>query len=85
MQNINEVFEPVEVIAHFDKLKVKILRFKWKSEVYKVTDMLQSWKIPKSEGFVTHFIVICGESDMMCELSFCNTDMKWEIVRYDSL
>lgn len=85
MQNINEVFEPIEVIAHFNKLKIRILKFKWKSEVFKVTEMLQSWKIPKREGFVTHFMVLCRESDLMCELSFNNTDMKWEIVRYDTL
>jgi plasmid rolling circle replication initiator protein Rep len=85
MLKINEVFEPVEVIAHFKNLKIEILRFKWNGSVYKISEMLQSWKIPNGEGFNTHYVVTCKDKDLLCELSFCNTDMKWELVRYDSI
>ncbi len=85
METANQVFEPVEVIAHFSKLKLQIIRFKWNGSVYKVTEMLQSWKIPAREGFVTHYVVTCRDKDLLCELSFSNTDLKWELVRYDSL
>ena len=85
MLKVNQVFEAVEVIAHFNNLKIQILKFKWKDSVYKVTEMLQSWKIPEGHGFVTHYIVTCQENDLLCELSFSNIDMKWELVRYDNL
>lgn len=85
MLKINQVFEPVEVIAHFSNLKIQIVKFKWNDSVYKVTEMLQSWKIPVREGFVIHYIVICKEKDLLCELSFNNADLKWELVRYDNL
>ncbi|MDQ3021220.1 MAG: hypothetical protein M3R36_11730 [Bacteroidota bacterium] len=85
MLKVNQVFEPVEVIVHFNNLKIQIIKFKWNSSVYKVTEMLQSWKIPAREGFDTHFVVTCKEKDLLCELSFNNTDMKWELVRYDDL
>jgi hypothetical protein len=85
MSKTNQVFEPVEVIVHFNKLKIQIIRFKWNGSVYKVTEMLQSWKIPAREGFVIHYVVICKDKDLLCELSFNNTDMKWELVRYDNL
>lgn len=85
MEKINEVFEPVEVIAHFNKLKIVILRFKWNGNVYNVTEMLQSWKIPLREGFSTHYVVTCKDKDLLCELSFNNWDMKWELIRYDSM
>ncbi|MDZ4712126.1 MAG: hypothetical protein SGI89_07335 [bacterium] len=85
MEKINQVFEPVEVIVHFNRLKIVILRFKWNDEVYKVTEMLQSWKIPAREGFVTHYVVICKDRNLLCELSFNNTDLKWELVKHDLL
>jgi len=85
MEKINQVFEPIEVIVHFNRLKIVILRFKWNDEVYKVTEMLQSWKIPAREGFVTHYVVICKDRNLLCELSFNNTDLKWELVKHDLL
>ena len=85
MQKVNEVFEPVEVIAHFNKMKIEIVKFKWNGGIYKVTEMLQSWKIPSREGFIMHYIVTCKDKDLLCELSFSNTDMKWELVRYDNI
>ncbi|MFI5145131.1 MAG: hypothetical protein ACHQJ4_05995 [Ignavibacteria bacterium] len=85
MYTQNEVFEPVEVIAHFHNLKIEILRFKWKNDIFKVNEILNIWKIPYGESFNTHFIAVCKDSDMICELSFNHTDMKWELIQYDSL
>jgi len=83
----NKVFEPIEAIVHFNNLKITIVKFKWKSEVYKVTEMLQSWDIPSGDNFSTHFVVKCAEQDIMCELSMSVKDRKWkwELVQWDSL
>lgn len=84
MANISE-FEPVEVIVYFSGINANIIKFKWRGGVYKVTEMLQSWKIPLREGHEYHYVVTCRESDLLCELSFSNQDMKWQLVRYDSM
>ncbi len=85
MSKGNTVLEPVEVIAHFDKLKIKILRFKWGASVFNVSEMLRSWKVPEGEGFIMHYIVACKQKEILCELSFHNIDMKWELVRFDNM
>ncbi|MBS1552487.1 MAG: hypothetical protein JST15_10530 [Bacteroidetes bacterium] len=87
MAQSNKVFEPVEAIVHFNNKKVRILRFKWKNDVYKVTEMLQSWDIPSGDNFSTHYVVICEDKNIMCELSLNFTDRKWncELVQWDTL
>ena len=80
-----QVHEPVEVIAHFHNLKIDVVKFKWNDEVYKVDRVTSTWKVPNGEGFFTRFIVVCEEKGVLCELSFNNTDMKWELLQYDHL
>lgn len=81
----NQVFEAVDVIAHFHDLKVDILKFKWKNQVYKVDYITNSWKIPNGDGLLTHYLVICKEKEVICELSLNHTDMKWQLIQYDTL
>lgn len=83
--NNNSVFEPVDVIVYYSGLHPSIVKFKWRGRVYKVTEMLQSWKIPVRAGFEHHYVITCRDSDLLCELSFSNMDFKWLIVRYDNL
>ena len=80
-----QVHEPVEVIAHFHNLKIDILKFKWNNQVYKVDRVTNRWKISNGDGFLTRFLVICEKQEVICELSFNNIDMKWELVQYDNL
>lgn len=81
----NQVHEAVEVIAHFHSLKVDILKFKWNNQVYKVDRITNTWKIPNGDGLFTRFIAICETKGMLCELSLNHTDLKWELIQYDSL
>lgn len=85
MTTPNTILEPVEVIAHFDKLKIKIVRFKWNGTVFNVSEMLRSWKVPEGNGFIMHYIVVCKQKDLLCELSYNNMDMKWELVQYNEM
>lgn len=85
MYTQNEVFEPVDVIVHFHNLKIEIIRFRWKNDTFRVNQILNMWKIPNGESFDTHFIAVCKDSDMICELSFNHADMKWELIQYDTL
>lgn len=81
----NQVFEPVEVIAYFHKLELKIVRFKWKNDIFNVTRINSKWKMPQGNSFVYHYTVICEKQDVICELSYSLEDFKWELVQYDSL
>jgi hypothetical protein len=80
-----KALEPVDVIVHFHNLEIEIVKFKWNSRVYKVDQITNKWKIPNGTGFKIHFIAICKDDEMICELSFNPMDMKWEIIQYDVL
>ena len=81
-----QVFKPIEVIAHFHNMKVNIRRFKWEDRVYKVDHVANVWRIPDNEeGFISHYSVVCHDAGIICELSFFHKSMKWEIVQYDTL
>lgn len=81
----NKVLEQVEVIAYFHNLEIDILKFKWNGKVYKVDQVTNKWKIPDGLGFITHFIVLSKDNELVCELSFSHTDLKWELIQYDTL
>lgn len=81
----NEVFEQVEVITHFHKLNLEIIKFKWKNDVYNVTRMNSKWKIPSGNSYVYHYTVICEMQNIICELSYDLNNFKWELVQYDNL
>lgn len=80
-----KALEPVDVIVHFHNLEIEIVKFKWNNRVYKVDQITNKWKIPNGTGFKIHFIAICKDDEMICELSFNPMDMKWEIIQYDVL
>ena len=80
-----KALEPVDVIVHFHNLEIEIVKFKWNNRVYKVDQVTNKWKIPNGTGFKIHFIAICKDDEMICELSFNPADMKWEIIQYDVL
>jgi len=80
-----KALEPVDVIVHFHNLEIEIVKFKWNNRVYKVDQITNKWKIPNGTGFKIHFIAICKDDEMICELSFNPIDMKWEIIQYDVL
>lgn len=80
-----QAMEPVEVIAHFHNLQIDLLKFKWKGRTYKVDRVPNKWKINDSKDIISHFIVVCTESELLCELSFNHSDMKWEMVQWERL
>ena len=80
-----ETFEPVEVIAHFDRTKVNILKFKRKNTVYRVTTSVNKWRLKEGDNPVTHFIVECKDQKVICELALYHNNYKWELIQYDHL
>lgn len=81
----NQVFEPVQVIAHFHGLHIEIIRFKWKKSVFNVSKVNSTWKVPSGNGYVYHYSVICEKQNVICELAFDMGSFKWELVQYDDM
>jgi hypothetical protein len=80
-----EIYKHIEVNILLYRFSGTKKKCKWNNKVYKVTQMMNSWNIPDGDGFSTHFVVLCKENDLLCELSFNHTDLKWELMQYDSL
>ena len=49
-----QIFEPVEVIAHFHKLHIEVIRFKWKSSIYNVSHVNSHWKTPEGKEITAY-------------------------------
>jgi len=81
----NQIFEPIEVIAFFHNLKIEIVRFRWKSDVYNVSQVNSTWKIPTANSYEYHFSVICDKQKVVCELSYNLSDFKWQLIQYELL
>lgn len=81
----HQVFEPVQVVVHFDTLKLNILKFKRGNTVYKVSEVISKWKSHSGEAQITYYTVKCGEQNIVCELSLNHKDLKWEFIQYDNL
>jgi hypothetical protein len=81
----NMVFESIEVITHHTPEDMKILKFKWKNKVYKVSALRSKWTAPNAEMFDTHFVVICLEAKIVAELRYSHSDFKWELIQWAAL
>ncbi|HWQ81100.1 MAG TPA: hypothetical protein VN514_02425 [Ignavibacteria bacterium] len=79
----NQIFEPIDVIAFFHNLKVEIVKFKWKNDVYNVSRVNSTWKVPTGEAFEYHFSVICEKQKVVCELAYNLNDFKWQLIQYE--
>ena len=80
-----QIFETIEVIAHFHNMKVEILRFKWKNNIYNVSALNSRWKIPAGNGYIFHYTVYCKKQNVICELAYNMDDFKWELVQLENL
>ena len=79
----NQVFENIEVIAFFHDLKIEIVKFKWKNDVYNISRVNSTWKIPKADSYEYHFSVLCDRQKVVCELSYSLNDFKWQLIQYE--
>jgi hypothetical protein len=75
-----DIFEPVEVIAHFKGGKLHPLRFKWKGRVYKVFRIDGHWVSSQGYNKQHHFSVMADTSDRF-ELLFNGTYFDWQLAR----
>ncbi len=81
----NVILKPVEVIIYLSKQSLNIVRFKYMSTVYKVSEQTAYWKEKKGDVFIHHYHLICDKEKIVCEISINNTDFECLLVQMDNL
>ena len=77
---IEDVNEPVQVIAHFDTKKVRPLRFFWRDRTYHVRLVNAAWDAKEGQEQVIYFSVTTKESSTF-ELIYNTGGFLWTIGR----
>lgn len=75
-----ELFEPIEVITHFQGGKIMPLRFLWNGRAYPVKKINARWAEKLGSAQHIHFSVSSGGPDCF-ELIFDTGDFSWQLAR----
>lgn len=75
-----EIFEPIEVITHFQAGKVNPLRFRWNTRVYKVNNIQSRWSERLGAAQQIHYSILTDDSNCF-ELIFNTEDLNWQLAR----
>ena len=75
-----EINKTIEVIAYFDALCVRPLRFRWEGRAYRVSQINHTWNILKGKAREYYFHVSTKESNNF-ELVYNNDNLEWKISR----
>jgi hypothetical protein len=75
-----DVEEPIDVIAVFEKSRMRPLRFKWKDKVYKIAKITGVWQSEVGRYKFRHFAVV-DECSNFFELSFDQHDTNWTLCK----
>ena len=75
-----DIYEPIEVITHFQEGRLRPLRFKWNGRVYKIRQWNGFWINRQGSNRQYHFSVQADNSDFV-ELMFDDADLQWQIAR----
>jgi hypothetical protein len=75
---IEEIFEPVEVIALFRSGKLSPIRFRWRERVYRVKSVNGNWFVEEGTVRFHHFAVQCGGPDVY-DLAYNSRAHDWKL------
>jgi len=75
-----DVDEPIDVIAVFEKSRLRPVRFKWKDRVYKVTKVTGSWQSDVGRYRLKHFAVVDTASNFF-QLSYDQQEATWSLTK----
>ncbi len=76
---IQEINEPVAVIALYDKGVIRPYRVKWRNRVYHVRNLVSNWKEKVGTAHHIHLSVETDEATM--ELVIDPSDVSWRLAR----
>lgn len=75
---VEEIHEPIEVIAVFRKGKLSPLKFRWKGRTYAVSRVNGGWNTDEGETRFHHFAVMSVGPDIF-ELTYNQSTYEWII------
>ncbi|MBU1636296.1 hypothetical protein KKC97_01350 [bacterium] len=75
---IEEIVEPIEVIALFRQGKLSPLKFRWREQVYRVTRINGAWNRNEGQNRLFHYAVMSDNTDIY-ELSYNECSQSWRI------
>jgi hypothetical protein len=75
-----EIEEPIDVIALFEKGRMRPVRFRWKERVYRIAKVTGDWQSEVGRYRLRHFAVI-DEASNFFELSFDQYDSVWSLAK----
>ncbi len=70
--------EPVDVIATFEKGAIKPLRIRWKGRVHKIARVTGTWRSHKGEDRERHFACVDAD-DNVFQLTYNDRRTDWVI------
>jgi len=75
-----ELGEPIEVWAVFNRGQIKPLGFKWRQRVYKIARVTQRWHSPAGKYKCRHFGIV-DTQDNFFEICYREEDCSWSIAQ----
>ena len=73
-----EIFDPIEVIAHFQNNKIHPLRFLWNGRTYKIKRVTGKWQERLGATYLIHFSVLSQDGNCF-ELIYDTADYSWQL------
>lgn len=73
-----EIFDSIEVIAHFQNGKINPLKFLWNGRTYQIKRVNNHWREPLGNADLIHFSVHASDGNCF-ELIFDNSDYSWQL------
>ncbi len=73
-----ELDEPIDVIAVYEKGILRPLRFLWKDHSHKITHVTGTWKSPKGESWLQHFSIVDAQGTVF-HLTYYESRTRWAI------
>ncbi len=71
-----EINQPIEVMAVFQKGRMIPLRFRWNKRVIKITKVTGWWRASEGKFRIRHFAVI-DENSQFCQISYRERTAEW--------
>jgi len=73
--NVEQIGEPIRVLAAFSGGSVEPLRFEWSSRAYQVSAINGRWTDRGGDGYRLHFSVQAGEETYF--IHFSSVQVQW--------
>jgi hypothetical protein len=70
--------EPIEVVALFERHKMRPVRFRWSGRTYKISEVTGDWKTDIGAYKVHHYAVVDSSSNFF-QLTYDERQTSWVI------